>query len=395
MRVLYSFPHKLGADRICYTAWQQVRGISAAGAEVVLFAGALSRQVPDCVEVHTTLSRGRFRIPYRALGRLRALALHDWLVARQLPELANRVDVIHLWPCAALQTIRAAKRLGIPTVLERPNAHTRFCYEVVAAEHRRIGVATPHHDYKGDPRVLAREEAEFAAADFLLCPSQFVADSFLRAGFPSAKILRHQYGFDETAYFPASAQRDPGRKFTAVFVGVDAVRKGLHLALEAWLGSPACHDGIFLIAGELFDEFKQKFACSLAHPSVVQLGHRNDVPQLMRNADILFLPTLEEGSALVCAEAIASGCVPLASATCTDMCRHGENALIHNVGDVAMLRQHLDQVHGDPRFMSELRAGALESRTFWTWDAAGRSLSNAYGQAASCSKGLSQEYAVS
>jgi len=24
IRVLYSFPHKLGAERICYTAWQQV-----------------------------------------------------------------------------------------------------------------------------------------------------------------------------------------------------------------------------------------------------------------------------------------------------------------------------------------------------------------------------------
>jgi len=31
IRVLYSFPHKLGADRICYTAWQQVNGLAAAG----------------------------------------------------------------------------------------------------------------------------------------------------------------------------------------------------------------------------------------------------------------------------------------------------------------------------------------------------------------------------
>lgn len=382
MRVLYSFPHKLGADRICYTAWQQVRGISAAGAEVVLFAGALTREVPSSVEVHTTLSRGRLRIPYRALGKLRALALHDWLVARQLPALAHRIDVVHLWPCAALETIRVAKRLGIPTVLERPNAHTRFCYEVVAAEHRRIGIGTPHHDYLGDPKVLEREEAEFAAADFLLCPSQFAADSFLRAGFPAEKILRHQYGFDETRYFPLSEKRPADRKFTALFVGVDAVRKGLHLALEAWLGSPACENGQFLIAGELFDEFKQKFASSLAHPSVIQLGHRRDVPQLMQQADVLLLSTFEEGSALVCAEAIGAGCVPLASETCTDICQHMENALIHPVGDVVALRDHLTVIHANPKLLAKLRAGAVSSRAKWTWDVAGTRLIALYPHAA-------------
>lgn len=381
MRVLYSFPHKIGSDRICYTAWQQVTGISAAGAEVVLFAGAVSREVPQPVEVHTTLSRGRLRIPYKALGKLRALPFHDWLVARQLPRLAKRIDVVHVWPCGALRTIRTAKQLGIPTVLERPNAHTRFCYEVVAAEHRRIGIETPHFDYRPNDAVLAREEAEFAESDFLLCPSKFAADSFMRAGFPAEKILRHQYGFDDTKYFPASAERYPNRKFTALFVGVDAVRKGLHLALEAWLGSPACQDGAFEIAGVLSAEFIKRFASSLAHPSVVQLGHRHDVPQLMQNADVLLMPSIEEGFGLVCAEAIGAGCVPLASRACSELCRHMENALVHEVGDVSALRGHLTALHNDHELLAHLRAGAIRSRKRWTWSAAGLILVEAYRQA--------------
>src|ERR1039458_4319035 len=75
MRVLYSFPHKIGADRICYTAWQQVRGLAAAGADVLLFPGAVSRVLPASVEVEPTLSRGKLRIPYKLLGKLRSLAL--------------------------------------------------------------------------------------------------------------------------------------------------------------------------------------------------------------------------------------------------------------------------------------------------------------------------------
>ncbi|MGA9354324.1 MAG: hypothetical protein WBV46_11585, partial [Terriglobales bacterium] len=155
MRVLYSFPHKLGADRICYTAWQQVRGLASAGADVLLYPGALSRPVPDSVEVHPTLSRGRLRIPYKLLGKLRALALHDRIVARRLEKLAGKVDVVHVWPCAALETIKTAKRLGIPTVLERPNAHTRFAYEVVNEECRRLGVALPKgHEYEFNEHIL-------------------------------------------------------------------------------------------------------------------------------------------------------------------------------------------------------------------------------------------------
>lgn len=381
MRVLYSFPHKLGADRICYTAWQQVNGLVGAGVEVTLFAGALSRPVPASVDVHTTLAKGKIRIPYKVLGKLRALALHDWLVAHSLKKFAGEVDVVHVWPSAALQTIRAARELGIPTVLERPNAHTRFCYEIVAAEHQRVGIQTPHHDYQPNQDVLEREEAEFDAADYLLCASEFAAKSFISRSYPANKILRHRYGFDEKLYTPISNRRDPEKKFTAIFVGVDAVRKGLHLAMEAWLASPAKQDGVFQIAGNLESEFKSRFAAELADPSIVQLGHRLDVPQLMQQADILLMPSIEEGFALVCAEAIGAGCVPLASTACTEMCRQGENALVHAVGDMAALRQQITEVYTNRALLARLRAGALESRLGWTWDAAGCALRVAYEQA--------------
>lgn len=381
MRVLYSFPHKLGADRICYTAWEQVKGIVAAGVEVLLHAGSLTRPVPESVEVDPTLALGWLRLPYRLVGKLNALALHDKIVASRLDGLAGKIDVIHVWPCAALETIKAARRIGVPTVLERPNAHTRFCYEVVAEEHRRIGIRTPHGDYRPNPYVLAREEAEFDACDFLLCASDFAARSFHDRGFPEEKILRHRYGFDGSLYFPSAPTRNLHRPFTALFVGVDAVRKGLHLATRAWLSTPASKDGKFFIVGDLTGEYKRRFAADLSHPSIIQLGHRHDVPQLMQGADILLMPSIEEGFALVCAEAIGAGCVPLASEACTEMCRHMENALVHKVGDVEALTRHITDVHGRPELLAKLRQGAILSRGPWTWREAGQVLASAYGQA--------------
>ncbi len=171
IRVLYSFPHKLGADRICYTAWQQVNGLAAAGADLCVFPGALSRRVPANVKVQPTLARGRFRIPYNLLGSMRAFALHDYIVSRRIEKLAGQIDIIHTWPLGSLRTLKTASRLGLPTVLERPNAHTRFAYEVVQKECNRLGVSLPpthEHAYKAD--VLAKEEMEYELADYLLCP---------------------------------------------------------------------------------------------------------------------------------------------------------------------------------------------------------------------------------
>ena len=201
VRVLYSFPHRLGAARICHTAWQQVNGLLNAGATVLVFPGSLSRELQAGAVIRPTLARGRFRIPYRVLGTERACALHDWIVSQRMKQLAGKIDIVHTWPLGSLRTLKTAARLGIPTVLERPNAHTRFAYEVVRKECEKLGVVlSPGHEHAYKPRVLAKEEAEYDAAFRLLCPSDFVVQTFLDQGFSRERLTRDQYGYDESVY---------------------------------------------------------------------------------------------------------------------------------------------------------------------------------------------------
>ena len=347
IRILYSYPNKIGADRICYTAWNQVNALARAGAEVLLYPGVLHRELPGSVKVRPTLSRGRLRVPYKVLGK-GALALHDWIVARRLEQVAGEIDVVHVWPCAAAETITAAARLGIPTVLERPNAHTRFAYEIVQKECERIGVSMPPgHEHAYNSETLRKEEDEFHRADFLLCPSDFVMRTFLDRGFPQSKLLRHQYGFDETRFSPGQCRATEERGLSMLFVGGCAPRKGVHFALEAWLNSPAHHTGTFKIAGEFIPGYAEKMASMLADPSVEVLGHRTDVPELMCQSDILILPSIEEGSALVTSEARGSGCVLVVSDACGAICEHMTNALVHRAGDVRTLTEHITALHTD------------------------------------------------
>jgi glycosyltransferase involved in cell wall biosynthesis len=163
-----------------------------------------------------------------------------------------------------------------------------------------------------------------------------------------------------------------------ISVGVCAVRKGLHFALEAWLKSPASRDGTFLIAGEFILAYEKKLAPMLAHPSVKVLGHRTDVPELMRRSDILVLSSIEEGSALATAEARGSGCVLLVSEAAGAICQHGENALVHPVGDVETLSQHITSLHQDRTLLEKLRAASLNTVNEITWTSAGVKLLQAY-----------------
>jgi glycosyltransferase involved in cell wall biosynthesis len=382
LRVVYSFPHKLGASRICYTAWEQVRGIVKAGADVLAFPGVLHRPVPGLNHVVPTLARGKLRIPYKLLGRVRSCELHDYIVSRRLEKMAGQVDVVHAWPVGSLRTLRVARKLGIPTVLERPNAHTRFAYSVVQAECDRIGVSLPtDHEHTYNEEILKREEVEYDEAHRILCPSEFVVKTFRDQGFAPEKLLRHIYGFDQTRFFPLSGRKPASDGLTMIFVGVAAVRKGLHFALEAWLNSCAHKNGKFLIAGEFVPAYRDKLTPMLEHPSIQILGQRDDIPDLMRNSDLMILPSIEEGFGLVCTEALGAGAVPLVSDACTDTCQHMSNALVHPVANVAVLTEQISMLDQDRGLLASLRNEAISSSRSLTWDAAGEKLLAAYNKA--------------
>jgi glycosyltransferase involved in cell wall biosynthesis len=119
----------------------------------------------------------------------------------------------------------------------------------------------------------------------------------------------------------------------------------------------------------------------LSHPSVKVLGHRKDVPELMRNSDLFVLPSIEEGFGLVCVEAIGSGAVPLVSEACTDVCQHMRNALVHPIGDVATLTQHITLLYEDRALLDRLRSECIRTAQNYTWTAAGRRLLGVYTEA--------------
>ena len=392
MHVVYSFPHVIGRPGIATTARHQVEGLARKGIAVTLFCAGVEGTLDARIRVIRTLSSGTVRIPHRAVGVQRAYRWHDRVVAARLPHLPD-VDLVHVWPAGCVHTLRAAIALGVPTAREVPNTHTGYAFDAVAREYASLGMRPlAGHSHTASHDALEREELEYRLATVLLVPSDFSRQTFVDRGFGEGRLVLHQYGFDPVA-FPSPNEpsgpvtRPESAGLQALFVGRGEPRKGLHYALRAWVDSGAASHGRFVICGSFVEGYAEVLEPWLAHPSVEVRGFVSDPAEVMRAHDILVLPSVEEGSALVTYEAQASGCVPVVSDAVGARCTHDVDGLVHPARDLASLTLQLTRLSASPDLVARLRGAALEHRPSLTWDAAADALAAAYERAVSAGAG--------
>jgi len=370
LRVLYSFPLRIGRVGIGMTAWHQVESLIRRGVKVDLYCASLEKPLSGLSHLRETFMPLGLKLPLRFLGTRKAAILHDRMIAGTLKGLHQEIDIVHCWPSGASKTLVMAKSLGIPTVLERPSAHTRYVFDVVERECKRLGMVLDVTHYAAcNHKRLVREEREFELADKLLCPSEFVIETFLERGFCQTKLVHHQYGYDPSVFWVNSNQTSelPESPFRMLYVGNCSPLKGLHFALQAWLDSEASKKGKFFICGGMVPRYFEVVKKWLDHPSVEYVGFVRDIADRMRNCHALVLPSLAEGSALVTYEARACGCVLLVSSASGAVCEHMKDSLVHEPGDVKQLRDQIDLLASDNTLLNRLRKNSLNGVSDLTW----------------------------
>jgi len=385
MRVLYSFPHPIGAPGIGTTAIQEVLGLLGRGHDVTVIATSAHKSAPPLPKLISTMSIAGQRVPHRVLGMDRTMAYHDARVARHLSRNRNAYDVVHCWPGATLTTARIAAKLGVPVLRELPNTHTENAYEVVGKLCDQLGIQMPAgSSHSLNVARLARERAEYEAAFRLLAPSDCVAETFRARGFSPEKMLRHRYGFDPLVFMPAD-ERPPG-PLQALFLGGVGPRKGLHIALQAWTRSQAFKTGRFAIYGRVEPGYRPVIEPYLNAPGVELHEFTSNASTALQSSDVLMLPSFEEGSALVTYEAQGCGVIPLVSTAAGAVCTDGVTGLIHRPGDVAALTAHIDALSDDYARRRQMRLAVLNQRANLTWAAAAANLEACYEEALEASR---------
>jgi glycosyltransferase involved in cell wall biosynthesis len=282
----------------------------------------------------------------------------DWIAARQLE--TGRYDLFHSWSGDCLQSLRVAKRRGIPSLIEIPTWHRD-----------RGRAPKPPVPPGGEKRgwkenlLLERERflEEYDLVDLLVVLSERAADTFRVQGFPEEKLYYLPRGVDVDRFTPG--EKPP--VFRAIFSGALIERKGVHTLLEAWHRLNLKNAELWLV-GSVHDEAKPHLE-EFWRDNIRVVGFKRDVENYLRQGTVHVFPSQLEGSAKVTYEAAACGLPQITTREAGDVVVDNVEGIIIPPGNVDQLAEAILHLYEHPEIVERMSKAARERvvKNF-TWD---------------------------
>lgn len=211
---------------------------------------------------------------------------------------------IYAYEDAAEASFRAATDLGWAKIYDLPIAYWETSHRLLAEEAQRW----PEWEFtlestRNSEAKLARKTRELELADTVVCPSRFVAESLPAETRARKRVVLAPFGSPPSG--PVRERLPTGGRLRVLFAGSMTQRKGLADLLAALrllnrsdielviLGSPVA-------PLEFYRGQKIDFTYEAPRP-------HGAVLELMRGCDVLCLPSIVEGRALVIQEAMSQG----------------------------------------------------------------------------------------
>ncbi len=225
----------------------------------------------------------------------------DRLVAKRLSPGAN---LFVGWSSQCLHSLLRARELGMTTIVERGSTHIEWQRDTLQEEAAITGM----HAELPTPRTVERELAEYASSDYIAVASEFVAGTFVERGVPRCRLIVNPYGVDLGLFRPCVRSAvDNGLR--VLHVGRASVRKGVHYLIDA---VAQLRHATLTVVGAADSGISKLLTAP--HVNFVGPVPGNELPRYYAQADVFCLLSLEEGLALVLAQAMASGLPVVATA---------------------------------------------------------------------------------
>ncbi len=281
----------------------------------------------------------------------------DRVVAESLEPSA----AVHALPGQARATLRRAKELGAVPVLNHATGPLRSQGEVLVAAGQKLG--------DGFEELVARHEEEYNLAEKHVVGSSVVRDQLVALGIEIGRVRVIPYSADRAVFFPGPP-RERKDVFRFLFAGQLTARKGLGTLRSALEALPSTGWEL-VMCGPTDGRFGLEWLAAVGKFPVQWRGSlgRRELAEEMRGADVLVLPSLEEGFGLVVPQALACGCPCVVSdrVGAKDLLRHRENGSRFPVGSAEFLAMEM-------RWWMDHRADVGPVRLEWTWADAAEAL---------------------
>ncbi len=208
--------------------------------------------------------------------------------------------------------------------------------------------------FRGDDGYLARDNWLWRVlTKWVLRQSSFVttvSSELLKImkdlGADPARLKLPRFGVDTGIFCPAPRNEDPRGRARVIFVGSLIPKKGVQDLIKA-MGDPEFSNTSLTIVGDGYyaDNLKDLAREKLDSRRIIWKGITppREVARLMRQSDILVLPSYTEGSPNVVKEAMASGLPVIGTRVggVPDLVSDGETGLLYEPGDIEALRDCL------------------------------------------------------
>ena len=276
-------------------------------------------------------------------------------------------DAVIACEISALATFRAARRLGIATILDAPSLHHE-------AQDRLHGTTDPPGLHR---RITRIKDREIALADQVLTVSGLARDTYLAAGVPAGRVHAVTLGADLELFTPApaaaaSAGRDGKDGFLFLFCGATIRRKGFDLLLAAFdrvAGeAPAARLRVVGPRGDAAGLLDGRTGERIAVAGPVS---QPALAEELRRADCLVLPSRNDSYGMVVAEALACGLPVLVSEMvgAKELVASGSNGWIVPAGDAVALAERMAWCVRHRETVRGMREECRRSAAAATWPA--------------------------
>jgi glycosyltransferase involved in cell wall biosynthesis/2-polyprenyl-3-methyl-5-hydroxy-6-metoxy-1,4-benzoquinol methylase len=299
--------------------------------------------------------------------------LKDNLYDRAAAAHIDHSDIFVGWAHQSLFQLREAKTRGAKAIIERGSTHIDFQQSAIDTERTKLGLPALGGN-SVQSLIRDKQLKEYHEADYIMVPSEFARRTFTERGFSEAKILKNSYGIDLSRFHPTSSKtfiKDGTLRILSV--SPLSVQKGTHLLLEAVASLKKRGKAIHLtIIGQIEPEFKSWLRTSNLASVIdrqIDFVPNTDLLHHYQEADVFVLPSIQEGLALVLAEAMASGLPVIASdrTGIEEIATEEDTAIVIPASDSIALANALSEAN-DRNQLASLSATALEHIGDLSWD---------------------------
>jgi glycosyltransferase involved in cell wall biosynthesis len=199
----------------------------------------------------------------------------------------------------ATETLTRASARGATVFCDRGSWHILEQKRVLDEEAERIGAPRERFDSFG----IERELREYQLANRILVPSEPARQSFIRRGIDAGRVVKVPYGVDISAFTVPTEERCPG---AVVSVGAVGLRKGHHHLIQAFRMLSTRNASLTLVGG-VTPGWDKRLHLDQAGVRATGPVSRSRVIEELQRASVFVLASVEEGLALVIAQAMACG----------------------------------------------------------------------------------------